>query len=138
MVKLFRSVVVNRILVGLCGLCVLGVAFFVLPMLIAQPPGGGGPGGGGPGFGGPGFGGPGFGPPVPPAMSAIDKNGDGEISAEELADAPASLRALDKNKDGVLKDEEIVPPMMFGGPGGPMVALIVNCSRSLTKTAMVV
>ncbi len=38
MSKLFRSVVVNRILIGLCGLCVLGVAFFVLPMLVAQPP----------------------------------------------------------------------------------------------------
>lgn len=131
MSKLFRSAQVNRIFIGLCGLCVLGVAFFVLPMLIAQPPGPGGPGGGqagGPGgFGGPGGpggfgpGGPGgFGPPVPPAMSAIDKNGDGEISAEELAAAPAALKSLDKNKDGVLKDDEIIPPMMFGGPGGPM------------------
>ena len=125
MAKLFRSAIVNRILIGLCGLCVLGVAFFVLPMLVAQPPGGGPPGGpgagGGPGgFGG--FGGPGgpggFGPPIPPAMSAIDKNGDGEISAEELAAAPAALRGLDKNKDGVLKDDEIIPPMGFGGFGG--------------------
>ncbi len=71
------------------------------------------------GFGGPGFGGPGgFGPPVPPVMSALDKDGDGEISAEELAGAPAALKSLDKNKDGVLKDDEIIPPMMFG-PGGP-------------------
>ncbi len=69
-------------------------------------------------------------------MSAIDKNGDGEISAEELAAAPASLRSLDKNKDGVLKDDEIIPPMMFGGPGGPMGGNR-NCSRSSTKTAMV-
>ncbi len=119
----------NRILIGLCGLSILGVAFFVLPMLVAQPPGGGPGGQGGPGFGGPGFGGPGFrwtrfggpggfGPPVPPVMSALDKDGDGEISAEELAGAPAALKSLDKNKDGVLKDDEIIPPMMFG-PGGP-------------------
>ncbi len=79
------SEIVNRILIGLSGMCVLAVAFFILPMLVAQPPGNppgnppggpefGGPGGpgfggpGGPGFGGPGFGGPGFGGQVAEAF----------------------------------------------------------------------
>ncbi|MCC6510355.1 MAG: hypothetical protein IT423_14725, partial [Pirellulaceae bacterium] len=114
----------NRILIGLSGLCVLAAAFFVLPILVAQPPagppGGGGPGGPG-GFEGPGGfpGGRGFMPPIP-AMLAIDKDADGEISAEELAAAPAALRALDKNRDGVLRAEELMPEMPFGsgGPGG--------------------
>ncbi len=165
------SEIVNRILIGLSGMCVLAVAFFILPMLVAQPPGnppGGPPGGpefggpGGPGFGGPG--GPGFGgqvdlvlvdqvlvgpvlvgpggrgfPPPVPAMTAIDKNNDGEISAEELAAAPDALRGLDKNKDGLLSGDEIMPPMGFGGQvdSEDLVVPIENWSASSIKTKMV-
>ena len=87
--------------IGLLGIGLLGIALFALPMLLAQQS------------------------PFPhlPVLQAIDKNGDGEISAEELAAAPAALRSLDKNSDGKLEGEEIIPdfgfgPPGFGGPGG--------------------
>ncbi len=35
-------------------------------------------------------------------MEALDTNHDGELSAEEIANAPASLKKLDKNGDGKL------------------------------------
>ncbi len=88
------------------------------------PPGG--PGGGRPGFGpgpGPGAGpGPGFGgfggPPRSPIMAALDRDEDGELSADEIARAGASLKALDRDGDGKLTGDEIRPPRP-GGPGGP-------------------
>ena len=91
----------RRILFGTLGIGLLGVALFALPMLLAQQS------------------------PFPPlpVLQAIDKNGDGEISSDELAAAPAALRSLDKNADGMLEGEEIIPdfgfgPPGFGGPGG--------------------
>ena len=64
-----------------------------------RPGGPGGPGGAG-GFGGPG------GPPSGPAsflrmfpvMAALDADGNGEISAEEIKAAPDALKKLDKNR----------------------------------------
>jgi Ca2+-binding EF-hand superfamily protein len=47
------------------------------------------------------------GPPRDPLFSALDLNGDGTISADEIAAAPASLRKLDTNGDGVLSFAEI-------------------------------
>ena len=92
----------RRILLGTLCIGLLGAGLFALPMLVAQQS------------------------PFPPlpVLQAIDKNGDGEVSAEELAAAPAALRSLDKNADGKLEGEEIVPnfpfgPPGFGGPGGP-------------------
>jgi predicted O-methyltransferase YrrM len=90
--------------------------------VLAQPPsfegkqgGRGGPPGSMPG-------GP-FGPPRIPVMTAIDANGDGELSAEEIAKAAQSLKKLDKNGDGTLSREELrpqfAPPGGPGGPGGP-------------------
>ena len=78
---------------------------------------GGRPGGAG-GFGGPG------GPPSRPAsflrmfpvMAALDADGNGEISAEEIKAAPAALKKLDKNKDGKLTEAELRPT--FPGFGG--------------------
>lgn len=65
-------------------------------------------------------------PPAPPLMKALDANGDGIISVEEIANAAVSLRALDKNSDGQLTIEELrLPgaglrgPRGPGGPGGP-------------------
>jgi Ca2+-binding EF-hand superfamily protein len=51
-------------------------------------------------------------------MKALDKNGDGELDAAEIANAPAALKTLDKNGDGKLTRDEIMPkfPGGFGGP----------------------
>lgn len=62
---------------------------------------------------------PGHGPrPKPPIIQALDANGDGAISAEEIEGATAALRALDKNGDGQLTREEIAfPPRGDRGEG---------------------
>jgi Ca2+-binding EF-hand superfamily protein len=44
--------------------------------------------------------------PMPPIMTAIDANQDGEISAEEISGASAALKALDRDGDGKLSMEE--------------------------------
>lgn len=49
-------------------------------------------------------------------MTALDTNGDREISDEELQAATASLKKLDKNSDGKLTEEEMRP--QFGGDRG--------------------
>jgi Ca2+-binding EF-hand superfamily protein len=54
-------------------------------------------------------GGPGPGPGGP-VLRALDADGDGEISASELADATKALAKLDKNGDGKLTRDEIGPP----------------------------
>ena len=58
--------------------------------LYAQQPGQGGQGGPPPP------------PPPPPLLQALDADGDGIISAAEIANAPAALKTLDKNGDGKL------------------------------------
>ncbi len=116
---------------GFCGLLALGVCLFSAPRLWSQNPGapgaekpaetapGGaapagapsGPGGGFPG--GPG----GFQSFLDPVSAVLDTNGDREISAEELAQAPEKLLKLDKNQDGKITSEEAFPPRSFGGGG---------------------
>lgn len=83
---------------------VSGVTLLENPPATAQPPGGreGGREGRG-GF-------------RMPLMTALDADGDGTISAQEIDEAPAHLRALDANKDGALTMDELRPA---GGPGGP-------------------
>jgi hypothetical protein len=61
--------------------------------------------------------------PRAPLVLALDANKDGEISAEEIANAPAALKTLDKNGDGKLTRDEIRPPDAprggrRGGQGG--------------------
>ena len=55
---------------------------------------------------------------VPPIIAVIDANGDGEISADEMANAAAALKKLDKNGDGKVTMEELRPPPPQGGPEG--------------------
>lgn len=61
-------------------------------------------------------GGPG-GMPIPPVLAALDTDRDGELSAREIASAPAALKTLDKNSDGKLTHEELRPPFGPGNPG---------------------
>lgn len=57
--------------------------------------------------------------PPPPVIAALDADRDGTISAEEMEDAPESLKTLDKNGDGELSPEELHPhgPPPPGGRG---------------------
>lgn len=56
---------------------------------------------------------------INPLVQALDTDKDGEISAEEIAKAPAALKTLDRNGDGKLSGEEIRPnPGAFGGERG--------------------
>ncbi len=48
---------------------------------------------------------------------ALDADGDGEISAEEIAGAAKALKKLDANGDGKLTRDELRP--QFPGPRGP-------------------
>ncbi|MBX3438313.1 MAG: hypothetical protein KF861_12540 [Planctomycetaceae bacterium] len=66
-----------------------------------------------------GFGRRGFAPPPSPVMAALDTNKDGELSAEEIANASVALKSLDKNDDGKLTPDEVRPQFAFRGGRGP-------------------
>jgi len=51
-------------------------------------------------------------------MKALDTNGDGTLSADEIANASASLKTLDKNGDGKLTPDKYRPEPPLGGPKG--------------------
>jgi hypothetical protein len=66
----------------------------------------------------PNFGPPPGHPPHPgPLFAALDTNKDGELDADEIANAGASLLKLDVNGDGKLSREELRPK--FPPPGHP-------------------
>jgi acetamidase/formamidase len=44
-----------------------------------------------------------------PILDALDADGDGEISAAEIARASAALRTLDLSGDGMLTAPEVLP-----------------------------
>ena len=46
-----------------------------------------------------------------PILAAVDANGDGVISAEELRGSAAAIRKLDKNGDGQISRDEAMPMM---------------------------
>jgi Ca2+-binding EF-hand superfamily protein len=52
-----------------------------------------------------------------PIIAALDANGDGEIDANEINNAPAALRKLDKNGDGKLTRDELRPANRNGAEG---------------------
>lgn len=47
--------------------------------------------------------------PASRLMSAIDTDGDGKLSSDEISNAAKALMALDKNDDGFLDSEELQP-----------------------------
>ena len=62
-----------------------------------------------------------------PAMTAMDADGDGELSSAEVGNAPNALVSLDADEDGMLSADELAPEIgAFGrgfrggraGPGG--------------------
>jgi hypothetical protein len=62
-----------------------------------------------PGAPGPGRGGrPGFRMPMP-LMQALDADGDGELSAQEIENATAALKTLDKDRNGKVSSDELRP-----------------------------
>ena len=62
-------------------------------------------------------------PPIP-LIRALDADGDGKLSKQEIENAATALKKLDKDGDGKLSQDEIGWPPMgrgrggFGGPGG--------------------
>jgi hypothetical protein len=50
-----------------------------------------------------------------PLMAALDTDGDGQISAQEVNDAPSALRKLDGDADGSLTIKELMPQGGFRG-----------------------
>jgi Ca2+-binding EF-hand superfamily protein len=50
--------------------------------------------------------------PRSPLFMALDLDGDGVISTEEIAHAPESLAALDRNHDGRITPDEIRPRLL--------------------------
>jgi len=49
------------------------------------------------------------------AFNALDADRDGEISSAEIANAPTALKTLDRNGDGQITNDEVTP--QFGGRG---------------------
>ena len=88
-------------------LLLIALTAILSPSVLAQPPGGGRRGG--PPEGGPGG-------PGQAVLQALDIDGNHEISATEIANAPAALITLDANGDGKLSTEDNANAR--GGRGG--------------------
>ena len=86
--------------------------------------GGAGPGGGPGGRGGP----PGFGRGQLPLIGALDWDGSGDLTSEEISAAASSLATLDRDGSGGLEAVELAPALPGGmglgrGPGGDAQAV---------------
>lgn len=68
-------------------------------------------------FGGPGGPGGGMFRRSNPMFEAIDADGNGVITAQELRKAPAALKKLDRDSDGNISLEEAAPASPFSDPG---------------------
>lgn len=53
-----------------------------------------------------------------PVLLALDADGDGELSASEIANVVAALKTLDANRDGKLSRDELRPADRGQGQGG--------------------
>ena len=53
-----------------------------------------------------------------PVLAALDKDKDGTISKEEIANASETLGSLDANEDGQIDSSEMMPAGGFGGGRG--------------------
>lgn len=71
-----------------------------------------------------------------PILAAVDADHDGTISAAELKAAPAALKSLDKNGDGQLTQDELRPAFARGGSGGGPGATQAPSADELVKTLM--
>lgn len=86
-------------------------------------------------------------PPPQPLLAALDKNRDGELSPDEITNAPTALDALDKDGDGALSPKEIKgkppkkaaageaaapPPDKMGPPPVILKTLDLDKDRSLS------
>ena len=60
---------------------------------------------------------------MPAIITALDANKDGKLDATEIANAATALKTLDKNGDGEITADEMFGPRpaggLRGGPGGP-------------------
>lgn len=59
---------------------------------------------------------PGMGPPGGGLIAALDKDRNGELSAEEINSASDALKKLDRDGDGKLTQREFMPPRPEGAP----------------------
>jgi hypothetical protein len=128
--ELLEEIDMHRMAVGFLVLLSVGALLFIAPQIQSQPPDRQterdsrpqvGQRGGERGPEGRGRGRRGFRMLAPPLLRAIDADGDGEISAEELKNASAALNELDKDDDGAIADRELMPDLGGGGfpfPGG--------------------
>jgi Ca2+-binding EF-hand superfamily protein len=72
-------------------------------------------------------------------LAALDTDGDGALSTDELASVSQSLRTLDRNSDGQLTPNEIAPAPAgqrggrFGGPPGGFGGGRPNPAEMLTR-----
>jgi Ca2+-binding EF-hand superfamily protein len=68
---------------------------------------------------------------VSPVVAALDTNKDGDLSAEELVNAPIALKSLDKNKDGKLALDEMRPaPAPVIVPASDIVSRLMEFDRN--------
>ncbi len=81
--------------------------------------------------------------PGGPLMATLDADRDGELSADEIGDAPKALKQLDKDGDGKLSRQELMPPFppggfpgaggSFPGAGGPDPAAMIRRFQEADK-----